>query len=406
MALIVKKFGGTSLSDADHVRNAALRVREAAAAGDRVAVVVSAMAGVTDQLLAGCERPGFGEDGAERAAVAATGEQVTAGVFALALQGLGLKARSWLGWQVPIVTAGGPEDAAIARIGTKRLKAALGKGEIPVIAGFQGVDGKGRVTTLGRGGSDVTAVALAAALKARRCDIYTDVPGIYTADPNQVAGARRLEAVGYSEILALATVGAKVMQSRAVAHAAQNGVRIQVLTSYENRPGTMIVSDRELKNGRDVTGIACSEAEAKVSVEGIRDEPGAVAALFKPLADAGISVDMIVQDVAGEGNLADVTFTVNKRAAAKAVSLLEAAKGKIGFKRIASDPDVVKVSLVGLGMAGKPGIAQRMFTALGGEGINIQAISASEIKISVLIAAAHKRAALKALHSAYGLDQE
>jgi len=405
VALIVKKFGGTSLGDLDHVRNAALRVKEALEKGDRVVVVVSAMAGVTDRLLASASGEGLGADGFERDAVAATGEQVTAGVFALALHGLGIRARSWLGWQIPIVTGETPGEARIVDIETDKLEAALKAGEVPVVAGFQGVTASGRITTLGRGGTDITAVALAAALSADRCDIYTDVPGIYTADPNLVPGARQLSAISYREVLALAATGAKVMHSRAVALGLEYGVHIEVRTSYEARPGTMIVAEKDLTEPKAVSGIACSEQEAKVSVLGVADEPGTVAAVFKPLADAGISVDMIVQDVAGANEPADVTFTVSKNDLAKTLELLAAAKGAVGYREVLSDPYVVKVSVVGLGMAGRPGVAQKMFDALGARKINIQAISASDIKISVLIAENHKAEAVRALHAAYGLER-
>jgi aspartate kinase len=405
LALIVKKFGGTSLGDLDHVRNAAERVREARASGERVAVVVSAMAGVTDQLLKTCAGEGLGPDGFERDSVAATGEQAAAGVFALVLQGLGIPARSWLGWQVPIVTTDTPGEARIVKVETKSLEAALARGEVPVVAGFQGVSEGGRITTLGRGGSDITAVALAAALKARRCDIYTDVPGIYTADPNLVPGARQLAAISYREILALAATGAKVMHSRAVALGLEYGVKIEVRTSYEARPGTMIVAEKDLTEPKPVSGIACSEQEAKISVQGVADEPGTVAGLFRPLAEAGISVDMIVQDVAGKNAPADVTFTVHKKDLARALSLLKAAKKSVGFRALEADDKVVKVSVVGLGMAGRPGVAQKMFDALGAKHINIQAISASDIKISVLIAEHHKAEAVRALHAAYGLGR-
>ena len=405
MALIVKKFGGTSLGDLDHVRNAAARVKEALHAGDRVAVVVSAMAGVTDRLLASASGEGLGDDAFERDSLASTGEQVAAGVFALVLQGMGIPARSWLGWQVPILTADTPGEARIVRIETGKLEAALKAGEVPVLAGYQGVTARGRITTLGRGGSDITAVALAAALHADRCDIYTDVPGIYTADPNLVSGARQLAAISYREILALAATGAKVMHSRAVALGMEYGVKIEVRTSYEARPGTMIVGEHDLKEPKAVSGIACSDQEAKISVQGVADEPGTVAALFHPLAEAGISVDMIVQDVAGKDAPADVTFTVHKNDLAQALALLTAAKAAIGYRELHADPKVVKVSVVGLGMAGRPGVAQKMFDALGKKKINIQAISASDIKISVLIADNHKAEAVRALHAAYGLER-
>ncbi len=405
MALIVKKFGGTSLSDLDHIKNAAERVHEAVKAGDTPVVVVSAMAGVTNDLLQTLGAAGLAKNKDERDVVAAAGEQISAGIFTLALQGLGLKARSWMGWQVPIETTGEAGGAKIRKIHPENLTRAIAEGEIPVVAGYQGVTEGGRITTLGRGGSDITATALAAALKAERCDIYTDVPGIYTTDPNFVPNARKLNAISYQEILELAAVGAKVMHHRAVAIAMRYMVPIQILTSYENRPGTMIVHEKDLSEGRAVSGIACSDSEAKVSIIGVRDEPGAVAAVFKPLADHDISVDLIVQDVSREAGLADITFTVDKENLDEALSLIRGARKKTGFKDIISDKDVIKLTVVGLGMAGQAGVAQKMFNALGSKGINIQAISATDIKISVLVAQTHQREALKALHAAYGLDK-
>lgn len=405
MAIIVKKFGGTSLSDLDHIKNAAERVKECVAEGDKPVVVVSAMAGVTADILKTLKSAGLGSNPKERDVAAAAGEQISAGIFALALEGLGLRARSWMGWQVPIETSEEAGDAKIRKVHPENLLASLKDGEIPVIAGYQGVTKEGRITTLGRGGSDITATALAAALKAKRCDIYTDVPGIYTTDPNFVPTARKLNAISYQEILELAAVGAKVMHHRAVAIAMRYVVPIQVLTSFENRPGTMIVHEKDLTEDRVVTGIACSDNEAKVSIIGVPDEPGAVAAIFKPLAENNVSVDMIVQDVSREAELADVTFTVDKELLEKAIKLIKESKGERGFKEVSFDPDVIKLTVVGLGMAGQAGVAQKMFNALGEKGINIQAISATDIKISVLVSEKHQRDALVALHAAYGLDK-
>ena len=405
MEIIVKKFGGTSVSDLDHIQNAALRVKEAFDEGIQPVVVVSAMAGVTDQLLGGLNVKALGADLRENDVVAATGEQMSAGIFALVLQGLGLKARSVMGWQVPIITSDKAGAAEIREIPPKNLLKSLKAGEIPVVAGFQGVTDQDRITTLGRGGSDISAVAIAATLKAKRCDIYTDVPGIYTTDPNIVSKARKLDSISYQEALELAAVGAKILHPRAVALAVRFGVTIQVLTSYENRPGTMIMNAKDMNDERIVSGIACSDNEAKVSILGVRDEPGTVAAIFKPLADADISVDMIVQDVSKEDGLTDVTFTVDKDYLDQALALIEKTKAATGFENLVSDKDVIKLTVVGLGMAGRAGVAQKMFTALGERGINIQAISAADIKISVLVKEIHQKEALKALHSAYGLDK-
>ena len=405
MAIIIKKFGGTSLSDFDHVKNAALRVKEEVEAGNRPVVVVSAMGGVTDQLMGNLGFEDLGDDPAERDVVLSVGEQASAGIFALALKGLGLKARSFMGWQVPIVTSEQAGLAQIREIPSENLKKSIKYGEIPVVAGFQGITEDGRITTLGRGGSDITAVGLAVALKAKRCDIYTDVPGIYTTDPNLVSTAHKLDTISYQEVLELAAVGARVMNSRAVALALRFGVTIQVLTSYENRPGTLIVKEKDLTERRMISGIACSDSEAKVSIIGIRDEPGAVAAIFKPLADAGISVDLIVQDVSKDGGLTDITFTVDKGLLEKTFKLIKATQKLTGFEDLTSDRDVIKLTVVGLGMAGQAGVAQTKITALGEKGINIQAISATDIKISVLVQEKHQKEALKSLHSAYGLDK-
>ncbi|MEE8258375.1 MAG: aspartate kinase, partial [Sphingomonadales bacterium] len=363
-------------------------------------------AGVTDQLLGGLNVKALGADLHENDVVAATGEQMSAGIFALVLQGLGLKARSVMGWQVPIITSDKAGAAEIREIPPENLLKSLKAGEIPVIAGFQGVTDQDRITTLGRGGSDISAVAIAATLKAKRCDIYTDVPGIYTTDPNIVSKAHKLDTISYQEALELAAVGAKILHPRAVALAVRFGVTIQVLTSYENRPGTLIMNAKDMNDERIVSGIACSDNEAKVSILGVRDEPGTVAAIFKPLADADISVDMIVQDVSKEDGLTDVTFTVDKEYLAQALALIEKTKAATGFENLVSDKDVIKLTVVGLGMAGRAGVAQKMFTALGERGINIQAISAADIKISVLVKEVHQKEALKALHSAYGLDKK
>jgi aspartate kinase len=309
-----------------------------------------------------------------------------------------------MAWQVPIETSADAGDAKIRTIKPDNLLEALEKGEIPVIAGYQGVSEAGRITTLGRGGSDITATALAASLKAERCDIYTDVPGIYTTDPNFVSTARKLDAITYAEILEMAAGGAKVMHPRAVSIAMRYAVPIQVLTSYENRPGTMILNDNDLNEGRAATGIACSASEARVSVIGIPDEPGVVAALFKPLAEANISVDLIVQDTSQTAGRADLTFTVKKDLLEKALDLIAETKAKTDFSEVTSDTEVIKLTVVGAGFAGQAGVAQKMFNALGEKGINIQAISAGDIKISVLVAEEHQKEALSALHKAYGLD--
>ncbi|GGD39762.1 aspartate kinase [Croceicoccus pelagius] len=418
MARIVMKFGGTSMAGTERIRRVANIVRRQQAAGHEVAVVVSAMAGETDRLVNFCREANPLYDPAEYDVVVAAGEQITSGLLALTLQALGCKARSWLGWQLPIHTDNAHAKARIGEIEADAVIASMEAGEIAVIPGFQGIGEDGRVATLGRGGSDTSAVAIAAAIGADRCDIYTDVDGVYTTDPRIVAKARKLKAVTFEEMLELASVGSKVLQTRSVSLAMKEGVRVQVLSSFvdddaplaDDLPGTLIVSDEELE-GLDmesqlITGIAADKNEAKVILTRVPDKPGAVAQIFGPLAAASINVDMIIQNVGREKGETDVTFTVPSADLVRTQALLEEHKDEIGFNRIITDAKVAKISIVGVGMRSHAGIAATMFKAMADRGINIQAISTSEIKVSVLIDEDETELAVRILHTAYGLDDD
>ena len=416
MARIVMKFGGTSMAGTERIRRVAGIVKRQQDAGHEVAVVVSAMAGETDRLVNFCREANALYDPAEYDVVVAAGEQITSGLLALTLQAMGCKARSWLGWQLPVRTDDAHAKARIEEIDSEALLASMAAGEIAVIPGFQGLAPEGRVTTLGRGGSDTSAVAVAAAVKADRCDIYTDVDGVYTTDPRIVAKARKLPLVTYEEMLELASVGSKVLQTRSVSLAMKEKVRVQVLSSFidesapaaDTLPGTMIVSDEELE-GSDmerqlITGIAADKNEAKVTLTRVSDRPGAVASIFGPLAEANINVDMIIQNVAKDKGDTDVTFTVPQADLARTQAMLEERKDAIGYYRMISDDKVAKISVVGVGMRSHAGVASTMFKTLADRGINIQAISTSEIKVSVLIDADETELAVRVLHTAYGLD--
>ncbi len=405
MARIIMKFGGTSVADLDRIRNVALRVKREVDAGNQIAVVVSAMAGATNQLVGWCEQLSPLFDVREYDAVVATGEQVTAGLLAIALQSIGVEARSWMGWQVAVQTDGQHGKARIGGIDGAELVHRMQLGQVPVVAGFQGIGPDNRITTLGRGGSDTSAVALAAAAKADRCDIYTDVDGVYTTDPRIVPKARKLNKITYEEMLELASVGAKVLQTRSVELAMKERVRVQVVSSFIDAPGTMVVDEDEIVEQEIVAGIAYSRDEAKVTVRRVPDKPGIAAAIFVPLAEANINVDMIVQNVAEDGTT-DMTFTVGKTDIARAQATLEAARGAIGYAEFSTDRDVAKISVVGVGMRSHAGVAGTMFKTLAERGINIQVISTSEIKVSVLIAAEYTELAVRALHAAYDLDAQ
>ncbi|HWL69789.1 MAG TPA: aspartate kinase [Geminicoccus sp.] len=405
MALLVQKYGGTSVADPDRIRNVARLVKRAVDDGHQVAVVVSAMAGTTNQLVKWVDELDAGHfDPAEYDTVVAAGEQVTSGLLAVALNQLGVKARSFQGWQIPLVTEGGHAKARIESVPPDNLLRTLGEGKVAVISGFQGVSPDGRIATLGRGGSDTSAVAIAAAIKAERCDIYTDVDGVYTTDPRISDKARKIDRITYEEMLELASLGAKVLQTRSVALAMQHQVRVQVLSSFEDKPGTLVVGEDEIMENNIVTGIAHSKDEAKITLAGVTDQPGVAAAIFGPLADANINVDMIVQSVSSDGATTSMTFTVGKADLIRAKALLDGLKESVGIERIDADGNVVKISVVGVGMRSHAGVAHTMFRTLAGRGINIQAISTSEIKVSVLIGADYMELAIRSLHSAYGLD--
>jgi aspartate kinase len=404
MTRVVMKFGGTSLADVDCIRNAARRVEAEVNRGSAVAVVVSAMAGTTNRLIDYTRETARLFDLREYDAIVASGEQVTAGLLAIALQEIGVPARSWQGWQLPIATDGAHGNARIRSIETKEIERRFGEGQVAVITGFQGLGPDQRITTLGRGGSDTSAVAVAAALGADRCDIFTDVDGVYTADPRIVARAAKLERITYEEMLELASLGAKVLQTRSVALAMRYHVRLQVVSSFDDAPGTLVVDEEEIVEQSVVSGIAYSRDEAKITLTRVPDRPGTAAAIFGPLAKDSINVDMIVQNVSPGGNATDLTFTVGRADLERAIHVLEAARGTLGYESLIPDSNVVKVSVIGVGMRSHVGVAQEMFRALAEKGINIQVISTSEIKVSVLIAEEYTELALRALHSAYGLD--
>ena len=404
MTRVVQKFGGTSVADIDRIRAAAARVKAEIDLGSEVAVVVSAMAGATNALVAQTVEISPLHDAREYDAVVSSGEQVTAGLMALALQKIGVDARSWMGWQIPIRTDDAHGKARIASIESEELLRRMKIGQVAVVAGFQGLGSDNRITTLGRGGSDTSAVALAAALGADRCDIFTDVDGVYTTDPRIVPRARKLQKITYEEMLELASLGAKVLQTRSVEMAMNHGVRVQVRSAFSDAPGTLVVDEDEIVEKEIVSGIAYSKDEAKITLVRVSDRPGVAAAIFGPLTDANVNIDMIVQNVSEDGKATDLTFTVTKADFERARALLEARRAALGFERLVADANVVKISVIGVGMRSHAGVAQKMFTALGEKGINIQVISTSEIKVSVLISEDYAELALRALHTAYGLD--
>ena len=418
MAVVVMKFGGTSVATVERIKVVARHVKREVEAGNKVAVVVSAMAGTTNQLVAWVREASLLHDAREYDAVVATGEQVTAGLLAIVLQSIGLQARSWQGWQIPVHTNSAHGSARILGILGDDLASRVHGGEVAVVTGFQGIDpASGRVATLGRGGSDTSAVALAVALQADVCDIYTDVDGVYTTDPRIVAKAKRLPKVSYEEMLEMASLGSKVLQTRSVELAMVHRMRVRVLSSFvepeamaavkagdlENI-GTIVCDEDEIVEQQVVSGIAYAKDEAKVTILKVADKPGVAARIFGPLAEASINVDMIVQNVASDGKSTDMTFTVQAAELPRTLEVLKAAKADIGYFDVLSGSDVVKVSVIGIGMRSHAGVAAQMFKALADKGINILAISTSEIKISVLIDAAYAELAVRTLHTLYGLD--
>ncbi|MGE3067470.1 MAG: aspartate kinase [Hyphomicrobiaceae bacterium] len=420
MSLIVMKFGGTSVANLARIRNVANHVRREVEAGNKIAVVVSAMAGTTNQLVAWVREAAVLHDAREYDAVVATGEQVTAGLLAIVLQSMGISARSWQGWQIPVVTDAAHGSARIKEIDGRRLRERLDQGEVAVVTGFQGIEAdRNRIATLGRGGSDTSAVALAVALKADLCDIYTDVDGVYTTDPRMVPKAQRLPKVSYEEMLEMASQGSKVLQTRSVELAMVHGMRVRVLSSFVapdamkpagpatwDELGTIVCSEDEIVEQQVVSGIAYAKDEAKVTLRKIEDKPGVAARVFGPLAEANINVDMIVQNLSSDGRHTDMTFTVQEAELPRALDVLKGARKDIGEFVINSSADVAKVSVIGIGMRSHSGVAAQMFKALAGKGINILAISTSEIKISVLIDSAYAELAVRTLHSLYGLDRD
>ena len=405
MSRIVMKFGGTSVADLDRIRNVASRVKKEVDAGNQVSVFVSAMAGTTDRLVGYVEAISPMHDAREYDTVVSAGEQITSGLLAIALQDIGVPARSWLGWQMPMRTNKVNSTARIEDIGKEELINRMEDGVVCVIAGFQGISEDNRITTLGRGGSDTSAVALAAAIKADRCDIYTDVEGVYTTDPRIVPKAKKLDKITYEEMLEMASLGAKVLQTRSVAMAMSHGVRVQVLSSFTNKPGTMVVDEEEIVENQVVSGITYAKSEAQVTIVGVKNKPGIASDVFTLLAQSNINVDMIIQNETEDGRKTDLTFTVTENDLDKSQEVLKEAKD-IEFDNLITDENVVKISVVGVGMRSHAGVAATMFKTLADKGINIQVISTSEIKISVLIDAEYTELAVRALHTAYGLDVE
>lgn len=408
MARLVLKFGGTSVADPQKIQNAAEKVAREVALGHQVAVIVSAMSGVTNQLVDYCNAISSDHDKREYDVVVSSGEQVTAGLMAMALQKRGLTARSFMGWQVPILCSEVHGKARIENIDGSKMSRHLERGEVAVLAGFQGVTERQRITTLGRGGSDTTAVALAAALKADRCDIYTDVDGVYTTDPRITSKARKINKISYEEMLELASLGAKVLQTRSVEMAYKYDMPIQVLSSFEDAigsdlPGTLVTREEDIMEQQVVNGVAYDKGEAKITLIDVPDIPGIAAEVFGPLTDAEVNVDMIVQNVSADGKVTDITFTVPEDDTDKAIACIKRVE-KLKDVKIISDKNIVKISVVGIGMVSHAGVAKTMFQTLAEKGVNIQVIATSEIKISVIIDKEYLELAVRALHTAYGLD--
>jgi aspartate kinase len=406
MARIVQKFGGTSVADLDRIRNVAQRVKAEVDAGHEVAVVVSAMAGTTNQLVAWASDIGPMHDAREYDTIVATGEQVTVGLLAIALQNIGVDARSWLGWQVPIRSDSVHGAARIDEIDGSAIRQRMKQGQVAVIAGFQGIGPDGRISTLGRGGSDTSAVAIAAALEADRCDIYTDVDGVYTTDPRIAPKARKLGRITFEEMLEMASSGAKVLQTRSVAMAMRHNVNLQVRSSFNDAPGTLVVNEDSVVEQETISGIAYSPDEAKITIVGLPDRPGVAATVFGALADHHVNVDMIVQSASSAVKKTDISFSVGRADLNKAVDIINKIKELLEFESVDASPNVAKISVVGTAMRTQPGVAKTMFETLAAKGVNLHVISTSEIKISVLIDAEYAELAVRSLHTAYGLDDE
>jgi len=405
MARIVQKFGGTSVADLDRIRAVAQRVKAEVDAGNEVAVVVSAMSGTTNQLVEWSREIGPVHDAREYDVVVSTGEQVTVGLLAIALQNIGIDARSWLGWQIALHTNDVHGSARIEAIDTDKIDKRLSSGQVAVVAGFQGIGPDGRISTLGRGGSDTSAVALAAALNADRCDIYTDVDGVYTTDPRMMPKARKLERITFEEMLEMASAGAKVLETRSVAMAMRYDVNLQVLSSFSDQPGTLVVNEEQNMEQQKISGIAYSRDEAKITLVGLPDRPGIAAYIFGVLADNHINVDMIVQSASADKTQTDITFSLGSLDVEKAIGVLKAEEQKLEYKDIVGDVDVAKISIIGTAMRTQPGIAKTMFSVLAEKGINLHVISTSEIKISVLVDTNYTELAVRSLHDAFQLDE-
>jgi aspartate kinase len=419
MAVLVMKFGGTSVKDVDHIKNVARHVAREAKAGHHCAVVVSAMSGQTNQLVSYVNEAGGDNSSAEYDAVVSSGEQVTAGLLSIVLNDMGIPARSWQGWQIPVRTNAAHGKARITDIAADNLEVSMADGTVAVIAGFQGLAEDGMIATLGRGGSDTSAVAIAAALKADRCDIYTDVDGVYTTDPRITPKAHKLDKISYEEMLEMASQGAKVLQTRSVEIAMKHKVRLSVRSSFddpdkvppagngdENRVGTLVCDEGEIVEKHIVNGIAYTKDEAKITLVHVADKPGIAAAIFVPLAKANINVDMIVQNISEDGKFTDMTFTVQDVDMQRTLEVIEQARATIDFDEVRSATNIVKLSVIGVGMSSHAGVAGDMFAALAEKGVNILAISTSEIKISVLIDADYTELAVRTLHTLYGLDKD
>ena len=404
MARIVQKFGGTSVGDLDRIRQVAQKVRSCVDAGNQVAVVVSAMAGTTNQLVEWAKQIGPMHDAREYDTIVSTGEQVTVGLLSIALQNIGVDARSWLGWQIPIKTDEVHSTARIEEIKAHDIIERLEKGQVAVVAGFQGIAPDGRISTLGRGGSDTSAVALAAAIKADRCDIYTDVDGVYTTDPRIMSKARKLDYITFEEMLEMASAGARVLQTRSVAMAMRHRVNLQVLSSFNDTPGTLVQNEEKQMEKQKVSGIAYSAEEAKVTVVGLPDKPGIAARIFGALSELNINVDMIVQSASVNLQKTDITFSLARLDLSTAVTNIANLKDELAFERLVHDDNIAKISVIGTAMRTQPGIAKCMFEVLSEKKINMQVISTSEIKISVLIQADYAELAVRSLHDAFGLD--
>ena len=415
MARLVMKFGGTSVGDIERIRNVAAHVKREVDAGHEVAVVVSAMSSETNRLVGLTRDVARLHDAREYDVVVSAGEQVSVGLLAMALQDMGVAARSWLGWQIAVATSDVHGAARISDISAAALEAQFSQGRVAVIAGFQGLSSANRITTLGRGGSDTSAVAVAAALNADRCDIYTDVDGVYTTDPRVVLQAKKLDRISYEEMLEMASLGAKVLQTRSVELAMAHNVRLQVRSSFDAPDtkfpkdgvvGTLICNEDEIMEQEIVSGIAYAPNEAKVTLVQVADKPGVAAEIFGPLADAAVNVDMIVQNMSADGKTTDVTFTVSHDELERALAVIEGLKGSVAFTSLQAVPEMAKISIVGVGMRSHAGVAQKMFKELAEKGINIHVISTSEIKVSVLTDTDYAELAVRALHAAYGLDDE